>query len=303
MSVVESRSKSPRKATRTLYIPPTRVAKQDLSRLAQAVFDAYTKTNNDIAELRKDGTYYSAASFGVSIWSSGDVRTDIRDLSFLDDGDIVDIEKIKKISASFYSSTPYRRITVSLEEGDRSFQNEITITADDEAWVTITFSKIELLVNAIQPQTNFYLNNKGKIQHAFRLFLGYILYKTFNVIMDPVLTAMLSSHFTIETPFFLKYLDNIGVPRSVTGDAITAFISYLDGIFPTYALMDWIDSYWPRIEFDFGPEHMKVKKGLRSRATAIALIFIIPILINLFSTQLTAPPLSATHPVAVRPAP
>jgi hypothetical protein len=151
------------------------------------------------------------------------------------------------------------------------------VSGFDRYWVSGTFDKIDNIVKAVTPQQHWFVKYKTIILHIGSLILGYMIFEItsmfFDIIHGPVKpienpseTLLVIRNFVQMYPLVLQIFNGI--------------IFWLDGIFPTLLLRDWVLKLWPKVEFDFGPEHQKLEKIRRKRLGLFFLLIVIPFLIN-----------------------
>jgi hypothetical protein len=164
---------------------------------------------------------------------------------------------------------PRRDIEITLTEGSASsYGNSLSVSADDPAWVDATFVELNEIVRAIKPQNNLFLRFQWLFQGTAAITLGFAILQLIGLLSadqpspDPKWLTLIGSH----PP--LLYL--VGV-----------LVIFGIGYFPARMVTDWVTQLWPSVEFDFGPEHLRKRKQLRSRIATAFFALILPFAIEI----------------------
>jgi len=143
----------------------------------------------------------------------------------------------------------------------------LIVRGKDRNWVNGTSTRIKEIINSTTLQDNWMIRHKTFLFHLSALGIGIIIqtilwiliYQHFEPTKDP------SDNFFVTHPLF-KYVINL-------------LIIYAVGFFWAFFLRDWLLSLWPTIEFDFGPEHLKIERSRRNRIIVFITLAVIPIIL------------------------
>ena len=157
-----------------------------------------------------------------------------------------------------------------------------TVKGDDHNWVNGIFVQLQEIIESVKPQDNWLLRHKSVLLHTIALGVGAALYQilrflTYQLVPpmeNPSETVKAMRQFFVTYPFFMFLLDWL--------------LKWGLGITWAFPLREWLLCLWPSIEFDFGPEHMKVEKQRRLRAWVVLSSAVLPIVLTLLYDIVTA---------------
>jgi hypothetical protein len=168
---------------------------------------------------------------------------------------------------TFHDYTGSGHIDLTLHDEDQTTYaaNVLNIAGDQAGWVAEAFDGLKLALDAVQPQSVWLVRHKTIFLNLLALGLGC--------------TAQL----------LLKMLALIGINVRIDGLRSPAplvlvwIFSYVVGI--TFALWvrDWVFTYWPKIEFNFGLPHLNVERRRREKWGLAITLVLVPIFINLLT--------------------
>lgn len=198
---------------------------------------------------------------------------------FKDDG-IIDTKKISSIEMSFDNYTVNQYINLSIEHKG-SYHDGLIIEGSDKNWVAGTLTTFTDIINSIKPQTHWCIKYKTFLWHLLSLSIGFIIFYPLYFLTMPYIIKTLSTSdniIAINNSFKEHQSSNLFILYCLSS-------SWLIGYPWAKNAISWLLELWPKIEFDFGPEHMKNEKEKRNRLNLILSIVlsivIIPNLPNL----------------------
>lgn len=197
-------------------------------------------------------------------------------IGLLDDGNIIDIKRTRTIEITYHNYELRRYMNISLIHGN-SYENTLIVRGQDQNWVNGIFTKIKEIIDSIQPQDNWILKHKTLLLHLNALGIGIIFFAIFNLLIlqyiEPIENPsgnVLQLRTFFETyPLFI-YL-------------VGGFLKWMVGMSWAPEIRSWVLSLWPLIEFDFGPDHLKIEKMRRLRMSIFLSTAIIPLSVSIVS--------------------
>ena len=252
------------KETRRLNINWRVFSKSDIRRLAQVL---------DVAlRAAKEQKHHSSLSF--QLYCKGGISYESDSASILDDDGPLDIKRTIAIQMTFYDYEMGGYIDVSLREGN--YDNDLSVRGAEKNWVQGTFTNLQEIIESIRPQDNFILRNRGIVFHVISIGVGSLIFQIVYSLMSRIIEPIQNpSDFIIELRNFFKtnlwayYIFEI-------------FARWGNGLVLALYIREWLIRLWPKIEFDFGPDHMNKLKVRRQRIWSVASLVIIPVLIDIF---------------------
>jgi hypothetical protein len=261
------------KEIRTQQINWRVFTKTDIRRIAQVLFNAYQN-----AEKNKHHS-----SIALRLYCHGGISYESDSLCILDDGGPLDIKKTQTIQITFNDYDSERNIGISIREGNYH-EGELTVRGTDKNWVQGNFTTLQEIIDSVKPQDNLILKHKNFTFHIIAFGVGSLVFLVLQFLIFQFIpaprTIQISSDFIksiilfVRENYLFRYLFLI-------------FLLWLEGIF-TFAspLHKWLVELWPKIEFDFGPEHLNKPKIRRQRMWVVASLVIIPIIVNIITNFL-----------------
>jgi hypothetical protein len=161
------------------------------------------------------------------------------------------------------------RLTSAYERG------ELRVSGDNKDWVVGRFAEIKELIDSVQKQENWLIKYEKLVLHLSSICIGIIPFyliqsylSLFNTPSEPSENLLKLSSFLTDNPW-MKIL-------------LYIFMFWLFGYVLASTLLRWVMKLWPKLEFDFGPEHLKIAKNRRKRLGVLLMAVILPILLTVF---------------------
>jgi len=171
-------------------------------------------------------------------------------------------ERIQLEYSSFIHNQGVEKIDISLIEGNwiGESSNSIYVSGPSREWVEATYAAVQQICKSFTPQKTIHLygHRKTLVLSAMALFLGYYIVRFIAYFSDPA-----PSPSAGPDPKWLLFIQEYVVARYF----FFAAIFYMVGVLPASFLLDWLYKICPRIEFDFGPEHLRTHKNMRLKLT------------------------------------
>jgi hypothetical protein len=199
----------------------------------------------------------------VQIKCADGIRYESDNGDFLNDGNIVDLKKIKTIDFEYRNLEDDRKISVSLTHGDSSYSNDVTIAGGDADWVAGTFNKFQDILAAVRPQEHWFFKNRGWFFCIEVLAFGWSLF--------------ILAHFTIGSRNSVTEFI-VSNPANAVGNALVFGVF---GAIPASLLQTLLLPLWPNVEFFFGPEHFQFESLRRKRLAFFLTVVVLPSLLSL----------------------
>jgi len=232
-------------------------------RIASVVWERYKAME---AEEKHCRIVFRAACFDDSDFESADI--DI----FSDDSVLVS-KRVSEVTIRYSAYEDDETIDISLAHGSYEHRNYVRVSGTDSAWVNGVVKKIEDEIAAFQPQNRFLVEYRGALHIVFALSIGSIYF----FLIDSIPSNPVES----EPPAWLKELATNIKNSVLLGYGIKYAFSYLVGIWPALFLMDKLESLWPSIEFQIGPEHTFIEKKRRLWISSAILLGVIPVVTSI----------------------
>ncbi len=249
------------KETRRLEIKKKIFAKVDILNIGRLFLHEY-----ESARETKNG---SSITFEISCVDGTSYESE--SIELFDEGGIIDLKRINSFEMTFYHYTLDRRMNISAVHG--GYRDYLLVRGCDQNWVNGIFTKLKEIIDSIRPQDNWIIRYRTLVLHIIALGVGRIFYSLLWLILYQHIEPSENPSETVKTirSFFTTY------PYLVY--LINWFLIWVMGIPWAYMIRSWLLDLWPGIEFDFGPEHMKVEKLRRLRISMVCTVGIIPIVL------------------------
>ena len=222
-------------------------------------------------KFSKDNENNSSISFRLDCIDNTSYESE--DIGLFDEENIIDIKRTKTIEISYYDYKLNRFINISLVHGKYS-TSTLIVKGDDQNWVNGVFTKIKELIDSTKPQDNWIIRHKTFILHLNALGIGIIIYAILNILIYQHIEPIKNPSDTVLN--FRSIYASSPILLYVLG----LFSKWLLGIPWAFYLREWLLSLWPEIEFDFGPEHLKIEKIRRLRISVFVITAVIPIILS-----------------------
>lgn len=175
--------------------------------------------------------------------------------NLLNDGDIVDLKGCLWVNMSYSDSASEKRIDLTLVQGD--YKNKLIVVGKEPDWVSGVFDRLTNIIKSVRPQEHWF--------KRFRLLFLGLSATSFGFLFLNLITYLYGSDL-------VNFQNKQNIPSLLMTFVLGAVISYF--------VIIWIESLWPNVEFDFGPEHGKVLKNRRKRLGTFFSLLLLPILIE-----------------------
>jgi len=248
------------KESRRLKIESKVFEKKNILSLAE-------KLKSEYIEAQKQG---DNSSLTYQIACSDNTTYESETLDLFDDEGIIDIKRSTAIEMTYWNHTQDKHINISLVHGG-GYSDGAIIRGCNKDWVRGVFTDIKEKFDSIKPQANWILKHKTLLLHLLALGAGVVTYFVIWLIFYRNIEP-------IENPSEqVKAIRLFFKARPLIAGLLNWFLFWVMGIgtwaFPVWS---WLLKLWPTVEFDFGPEHMKLEKQRRIRTILVFSIIIIP---------------------------
>lgn len=181
--------------------------------------------------------------------------------------ELVAFSKTRSISIKLwcaYSNKDHDFVLIKFTEVNKDgfFDNRLQVSGTSKEWVDASFNAVTEIIRSFKPQHSltgvwYY----GAVLVA-AIPIGYFLWPIVFHLMGP-------SEPAPPPPGLVLYLRDLPGLKSIVLGVLYAVLGYLPG----EMLIKWISASWPKIEFDFGPEHLRSHKQKRKKlALAFAIL-------------------------------
>lgn len=176
---------------------------------------------------------------------------------------ILDSKKVSSIRIQFSSRSESKSIVARITEGDGNYST-VSISGDDLTWFNTVVTNITEALEDVRPQNNFIYKHKNIFSIIFSLMLTAISSISLLMIFD--ILGMDFKESSKNDTFII-----LGVLMAVASSTIWQLI-----------VEKIMGPLWKSIEFDFGPDHLKVNKK-RTMYNYAIVAFIFPVLLFVLS--------------------
>ncbi|MEN6314410.1 MAG: hypothetical protein ABFD25_09210 [Clostridiaceae bacterium] len=250
------------KESRRYFIENKIFNKIDLKNIANIILKEYSNS--------KRGERNASIQYTINCFDNSTYESD--SLSIVEEGGIIDIKKVSSIEYTYFDFKINRHILFYITEGSNN--SYVKISGDDSGWVNKVFTNLTDYINSIKPQENWVIKYKKILRQIIALGLG----KIFNAIITYIMLLFVQP---IENPS-----EKILQIRKLILDNLLLFyfiyqwvLPWIVGLSWTPLIFDSISKLWPKIEFDFGPEHLKEFKNRRKKVNIFITLVMIPSII------------------------
>ncbi|WP_069650092.1 hypothetical protein [Caloranaerobacter ferrireducens] len=161
-----------------------------------------------------------------------------------------------------YDSNRY--IFFSVTEGNSN--SLIRISGDDSRWVGNMFIKISEYMESVKPHDNCFITYKEPMRHILALGFGKIFFFVLNGALSIFLQPIGNPSETL-----LRIREVVQSNIVIFNIIANWIILWLWGLSVIPLMFNYVFKFWPSIEFDFGPEHLKSYKIRRTRLSIFLL--------------------------------
>lgn len=259
----------------TVPISDKRINEKDLSRLYEIFYQIYKESKVESKEII------------IGLNFEGNERYQIENKTFNQVSDLLSTRVVDKINlrVRLYSYKTHKSNTIELNiiKGSSAWNtSDYSISSEDESWLTNKKNKIDKVLLSIEPQNIYAKRLKPWIFHFLRLTLGYIFLLGLVYFLNKSgYKSDGNSNSDIYTFLLLK------ITESNLGKIIVySLLSYGSGLFPASLierkLNKLIEDAWPDVEFNFGPQHLRIAQKKRSAISWLVTALIIPSIFLIF---------------------
>jgi len=250
------------KETRRLDIKKKVFTKRDILNIGHILLSEY--------QSAQKAEHYSSIAFQL-ICDDG-TSYESESIELFEDGNIIDLKRTRTLEMHFRDSELDRRIYISVAHGEK-YGNYLIVTGKDINWVNGLFTRLQETINSVKPQENWILKHKTLILHVSALGIGTILYSAFWFVLHRHIKPIENP------PEILKAMRIFFKTYPLFSYLFDWFMNWAAGIPLALCFRIWLLNLWPDIEFDFGPEHMKIEKTRRLRISIIFFVAVVPIVL------------------------
>lgn len=233
--------------------------KKDIINLANKFYSEYNKS-----QKRKQR---SSVNYTISCDDNTTYESEALDL--FEDGNIIDLKRAISIEMSFYHYDLDRRMNISLVHG-MGFRDNVIIQGCDKNWVSSVFTELDEIIKSVKPQKNLLLEHKTFLLNLLSLGIGVSIYSVLHFLTNRYTEPIKNPSENMKA--IAAFLNSNSVFRLL----FNWLLLWLMGIILATSIRAWLLNSWPSIEFDFGPEHMKIEKQRRVRIAVVLSMAIIP---------------------------
>lgn len=182
----------------------------------------------------------------------------------------LDDKKCTNIDISFYEHIDNKEsnsINITLKADDYPY-GRINIKSENRNWFNDTFVSLEEITSEIKPQDNYFTRNKNVLRQVTAVYFGFV-FIMFNLLINRLIPT---------PPENTKKMDSSTL---ILAWIVILISSYIVGLVVTYFIFNKVDKLWPKIEFDFGPKHLRHASKVRNNWKWITTVIVIPLLMSL----------------------
>jgi hypothetical protein len=237
--------------------------KDDIRRIAQVLQNSYQEAQEDERH----------SSLAYEIHCDGNISYESDSMSIFEDDGLMDTKKTLAIQMYFVDYEEQNKIDFTIS--NNRYHRNLTVRGTENNWVQGTFTTLKEIIDSVQPQTKFTVEYGNLILFFIALGVGSVIFLLLEVFVY-------SRIGPIQNPTgFIKIMRDFFSTYPWAGYLIDIFLRLVMGI-STFAfrIYWWLLELWPEIEFDFGPEHLKIHKIRRQRMWAVISLIVIPILLG-----------------------
>lgn len=225
----------------------------------------------------------SHSSFAFKISCADDTSYESQSLELLADASMVDIKKVDTVDIDYYDYKADRYANFTIAHGN-TYHNVLLVRGNDSNWVNGAFNRLKETVDSAQPQQSFYLKHKGLFFNLISLGTGTVLEALLTVVVQALVKPIdHPGNWVLDArSFFVQYPFVLHLMRWASRWGM--------GMAPANGIHSYLKKLWPRIEFDFGPEHQRYERQRRARVqfalVTVALPTIVAIVYDLIKAIL-----------------
>ena len=224
-----------------------------------------------------DKSYRKSIEYSVKCDDNSTFESE--DISLFSDDSIINKKRVISIDISFYFyniDNDFRNsIRINLNHGNTTFGNDITVSGTDSKWVNGMIKRLEENVDSFKPQSTFFKNHKFISTSILALGLGIVY--VWIIIFFINATSSPSANETTET---LSPLKELFINYPIIKTMILYLLGLIAGIIPASLIIEKLNSLWPSVEIQIGPEHTFIEKKRRFWLISFLLFGVLPIVVG-----------------------
>jgi|GEM_PF-6372724 len=254
-------------------------------KISQKVFTA--QDFNTLVDLiasnlprRRSKDFFPPQSVRLTITSSDGIGHEYSDSDVLDSKSLFVTKKIVSFKAVYTDRNDDTSLLINLDE-TRFGLNYISIASSNSTTFDAFRTQITDYLESVKDQSNFYIAHRN--------------------ILKPILEFILALPITILCLMVINFLMTTFNPVSAKHEITTTqywlaiavlavlffFMNQLNAFTFSSKITSALDSLWPNIEFNLGPDHLNTTRKRRGVTKAVGLNFVLPILLALLGVPLT----------------
>jgi hypothetical protein len=210
--------------------------------------------------LKKESLNPEKSEINMQIRCYDSTRYESSEGEFLKEGDIFDIKKIESIDLEyrFWDENGFDKVVLDIKQGEYGYFN-LLVSSSKKDWVVTVFDKFEEIIKSLSPQKDFLKKYSIPLNIVIIIIFEYMFIK-------------------LMIYFFPENMTRISFWEIIFNFTFGTFVLFL---IMSYSIFDYLKKLWPVIEFDFGPEHLKIEKQKRNYLWLWFTVLILPLIISL----------------------
>jgi len=237
--------------------------KQDIQALAQALWQLYQEAKCTPKEDREVRVKYSISFEDDSTSSSSGGYRDV-----FADGEWIDLKRANEIRMYFEDRTSNREVDLVIVAGNER-RGSLTVEGPDQDWVGGIFKRFQTIIESAKPQPVWILRYVApNIPFVFGIASWWV-----GKLVVLLLIMLTGRTGWCEAKHRVQEL-------AKENNAVI----WIGGLVPATPALFYVQNLlyklWPRVEFDFGPEHLRLEKQRRRKITWLIGTILMPKVID-----------------------
>lgn len=157
-------------------------------------------------------------------------------------------------------------------------ENRLKVTGEDALWVSGVFARVRESIDNVQGQENWILSHRTASLHLMAVVLGALLQYSGYLLVRTYL-AVTGGTLGIS----VDWSDQVNLFFATAPWAFYLWLAincWLAGLGVAFLLRNWLLRLWPDVEFDFGPQHLRLEKR-RKTVTIVLSLIVVPLIVDL----------------------
>lgn len=251
--------------TRSIHISKKLVTIENLNALVDVILNSVERDNGNIEEW---DISYRADCDGATFESA------TRDL-FDSEKSILTKKNAKNISLVASNYRNRSKIEVEISHGNSSYGNIVVIRGKDPHWVNGTLAAFEETLNSFSPQNDFVATHHSLINVIASVSIGTALLYLLVYLFAPDSASVATSEDSKNKLVLL--VESIPLALYI----IKYLLAYFIGMIPAHSLTTKLETLWPSVELQIGPEHSMIERQRRIWLSNLVILGILPILTSI----------------------